>query len=296
MFEPSFEDIRGPRMLTPLLLAYAALSLLCAAFLVRGRIPRIARSLLSRYRAKDREPASLGGRFEVVRTLGTGSSGRIWETREPRSKRRFVVREILLQGQTHPERAQKLVRALTLASLRHPGLPEIHEVLERPSGLYLAIERVEGVTARTRLEKKGMLALIEAKNILRPVCQALDLALQRGFCHGNLSPTNIRIASDGTAKLLDLGVAALTREPAPSPAEDIFALGVCLYELTTGAPPFRPGTSGGEYIPAVLRLPGVSPLLDDIVRWCLHDDPAQRPATPGKLLVELDAVPEHLII
>jgi tetratricopeptide (TPR) repeat protein len=189
----------------------------------------------------------------------------------------------------------------------------------------MVMEYVEGTTLRDRL-RAGPLPLRETVRVASEIAEALDFAHQRGLVHRDLTPANVMLSADGHVKVMDFGLArsigpansmamtaTMTGQVAGTPAymspeqlrgegldrrSDVFAFGVLLYEMVTGANPFA-RTSTFSTADAILHetpapldecLEGVPPLFAHIVRRCLEKDPASRYQTLRDLHIELRAV------
>lgn len=188
----------------------------------------------------------LVGKYERVRLIGRGSQGAVWEGRD-RDLGRAVALKELAAPETEQARADLARDARRLASLQHPDLLSVYEVLDLPSGLTLVLEFAKGGTLQETLAQSKTLSLGEACRILAPVCAALEFAHAHGAVHRNLKPANILIAEDGRARLSELGLrggdsplygAPEAVEGLVTPLSDVYSLGICLFEMLTGALPF----------------------------------------------------------
>jgi hypothetical protein len=244
-------------------------------------------------------------RLEVERTLGAGAFGEVLLAREPGSTRPLALK--LLRG-ADPRRLERFRREAQLtARLDHPGIVRVHGAgtyRGRPAIVYALVEgaRPLGEAART-LPLAGRLALV------RDVARALAFAHARGVVHRDLKAENVLVDADGQARLADFGLAVavdsqtLTRTGqlvgtpyAMSPeqivgqeataASDVWALGVLLHLVVTGARPFE-GEGWTELAAEVVRgrsarpsslVAGVPPGLDDLVAAALQKEPAARPS------------------
>ena len=231
----------------------------------------------------------LAGKYTLVRLIGKGGLGEVWQAEDRPLQRVVAVRKLQLDAK---ERESLLREFQTLSSVRHPNIAEVLEVLDQPSGLHIVYEFLTGKTMAQLLQERRRFTLDQAKQILRPVCAALDFAHGRAVVHRVLKLSSIMLTDEGFVKVTDLGIArgaGAAGSPdyaAPeslkgvvSPAADVYSLAVCLYEMVTGELPMR-GTGGGrEYVRAVLRVPGLNPAFDDMVLRGLDAHPAERP--PG---------------
>jgi non-specific serine/threonine protein kinase len=229
-------------------------------------------------------------------------------------------------------RARLLSEARSVARLNHPNIISIYDVAEVGKGdgenaagdnssgaeglSFIVMELARGET----LDRSGPKSLAEILSIARQICAALDHAHSHGIIHRDLKPENVVIAPDGTAKLMDFGLArpfsGNEGEPeltgsvlylAPEQARgqavdaraDLYALGVMLYEALTGRLPFT-GDDPVEVIaqhlsaqptpPRDLR-PDLPPALEAIILKLLAKDPAQRFASARETRIALDGIP-----
>ena len=250
------------------------------------------------------KPGEHFGPFSLREELGRGSFGVVFRARETESRR-----ELALKIMTRPLQERQLSRFLRegelTASLRHPGIVRIHAAGEAEGLPYLSYELVaEGQTLRPFLRPERR---EEALTLLEEVALALGHAHALGVVHRDLKPDNVLVTSEGKARVADFGLArresddALTRTgamvgtpshmapeqfrgEAATPATDVWALGVILYQALTGELPFQASAllelsvrvAQEPLVPAAKRAPDVHPALDAVCRQALAKDPAER--------------------
>jgi hypothetical protein len=237
--------------------------------------------------------------------------GQVWEGRDERLGRRVAVK--LLTGDVLARRAEPddLVRRFTreaavTAGLAHPGVPAIYDAGNYDGGLFLVMELVEGCTISDLIAEQGPLPVPWAAGIGAQVAAVLVVAHERGIIHRDIKPQNIMLTRDGTAKILDFGVAGILSQRITStgvsvgtpgymapeqlhslpatPRTDLYALGCLLYEMLAGEPVFTATSPAGlmrkhlEQAPAPLLRDDLYPWLDALVRQLLEKDPARRPS------------------
>jgi len=153
------------------------------------------------------EPGSSIGPYDIVGLIGTGGMGEVYRARD-RTLHRDVALKILPEPfATDAERLTRFEReARALAALNHPHIAQIYGVEESNGARALVMELVEGETLADRLAR-GALPVTEAVAIARQLADALDAAHERGIIHRDLKPANIKLRPDGTAKVLDFGLA-----------------------------------------------------------------------------------------
>ena len=231
-----------------------------------------------------------------------------------------------------PERLARFTReAQTLAALKHPNIAHIYGLEESEDVRALIMELVEGEDLAQRMRREPI-SIAEGLLITRQIADALGAAHEHGIVHRDLKPANVMVGPRGAVKLLDFGLArrmdtadnatAQTEEAMTQPGVllgtpaymapevlvgrpadargDIWALGVIIYELATGALPFT-GPTPVEFASSILKEtpaplpPHVSPCLREIIRRCLAKDLGQRYQTAQEVQSALDAATlEHV--
>jgi tetratricopeptide (TPR) repeat protein len=257
----------------------------------------------------------LGGHFKIVRELGRGGMGIVYEAEDQALQRRVAIKQ--LQGGARGSEdvlRRFLSEARLAAKLRHPGLAEILTVIE-DSDVFLVFEYLEGETLDEHLTRRGPLAPAEARRVLAEICGALDFAHERKVIHRDLKPSNVMVLPQGACKVMDLGIAhesssmkttqtaAAGTPPYMAPeqmmgsvsrASDIYALGIIAYELLCGSRPFSGPDFLGEKLepripPITTRRSALPGRLDVFFSRVLAPDPRQRPQSAAEFLRELDA-------
>ncbi|MCO5171698.1 MAG: serine/threonine-protein kinase [Planctomycetes bacterium] len=257
------------------------------------------------------------GPHEVVRELGRGGMGVVYEVTDPALPRRLALKLIL--DRADPEALARFGREVELlARVRHPNVVAVHAVGRAPEGPYVLMDLVEGEPL-SRLV--GRLEAPRAVEVLRGLCDAVGALHAQGVLHRDLKPQNVIVRPDGTPVLLDFGLArdpaggaSLTRTGqvlgtprymAPEQAEgktrepldartDVYGLGAILFELLSGAPPFAEVDGGpwavlfavGEREP---RWPELDEALGAVLRRAMAKRPDDRYATARELGAALAA-------
>ena len=221
-----------------------------------------------------------------------------------------------------PEYSQRFFREARIAArLRHPNLVQVHECGAEEGYYYLVMDYVEGPTCRELVEREGKLDWKEAVRITRQVAQGLEFAASKGIIHRDVTPGNIIIDSDGTARITDLGLAketsadatGLTRSGASlgtpyymSPEQinsardvdfrtDIYSLGATLYHLVCGKVPYTGTTfevmtkQVREPLPSTkIHVPDLPDALCDVIRKMMAKSPNDRYVDYPALVADLD--------
>ena len=203
------------------------------------------------------------GPYRIVSQLGQGGMGVVYQAHDPRLDRHVAIK-LLPPNLTRDEIAKQrfLQEAKAASALDHPNICTIFEINETGDGqLYLVMARYEGETLKERISK-GSLDLNDAIDIATQVGNGLAKAHAAGIVHRDIKPANLMVTADGTVKILDFGLAKLTGTEgvtqtgttvgtvaymSPEQAKgqevdhrtDIWSLGVVLYEMLAGQPPFQ---------------------------------------------------------
>jgi len=256
----------------------------------------------------------LGHRYRLDAELGQGGMGVVYRARDTLLDRPVAVKVVSKAGLGTKGRARLMHEAKAAAQLNHPNIVSIYDAGESQGLPFIVMELVEGDTLYERRPTEPD----EIVSYARQICAALEHAHGHGIVHRDLKPENIQIAGDGTAKLTDFGLARsvasrMTTEGtiigtvfylAPELAlgrdfdarADLYALGVMLYELTTGRLPFA-GEDPVAVISQHLHAPVVPPrakneqippALDALILRLLGKDPQDRPASAAEVLRELE--------
>jgi len=149
------------------------------------------------------------GPYEILSVIGAGGMGEVYRARDTKLHRDVAVKILPSALAADPDRLARFEReAQTLASLNHPHIAQIFGLVDLPdgSGSALVMECVEGEDLAQRLSR-GPLPVDEALPIARQIAEALEAAHERGIVHRDLKPANLKVAPDGTAKVLDFGLA-----------------------------------------------------------------------------------------
>jgi len=263
------------------------------------------------------------GHFEIREMIGRGGMGVVYLARDTKLDRSVAVKSMppgLMDNVTARTRFTR--EAKLLASLSHPNIAVIHEIIEEEESGYLVLEYIPGQTLAERITK-GPLKLEEALTIALQIAEAVAAAHEHDVIHRDLKPGNIKITPDGRVKVLDFGLAkTVGGEPSKKPTtvtqpghvigtpaymspeqargkptderSDIWSFGCVLYEMLTGRVPFE-GETVSDTLANILQtnpdwqaLPENTPAnILVLLRRCLEKDPHRRLQHIGDAVIEI---------
>jgi eukaryotic-like serine/threonine-protein kinase len=266
------------------------------------------------------------GHYRIIEKLGAGGMGVVYRACDERLERDVAIK-VLPAGALADEEARKSFRreAMALSKLNHPNVATIHDFSSEGDVDFLAMEYIPGATLADKL-RSGALPEAEVVRLGKQAAAALEAAHERGLIHRDLKPGNIMVTPKGLVKVLDFGLAKLLR-PQGVPAKtltlegstaltgtlpymapeqldgrevdertDIHALGAVLYELATGqrrSPQEVPSQIIKDILADAPKPPRsinsqISEGLERIILKCLEREPADRYASAGDLISDLD--------
>ncbi|MEV7094951.1 serine/threonine-protein kinase [Amycolatopsis sp. NPDC051045] len=259
------------------------------------------------------EGAVIAGRYRVLGRAGHGAMGTVWRAKDERLDRLVAIKQLFPDSAAGPAaeertRARTLREARVTARLRHPHAVVVYDVVEQGAAAYITMEYLPSRTLTDLLEEHGPLVPEYVAELGAQLASALAAAHAEGVVHRDISPNNVLVTTEGTAKITDFGVAHARGEGtatgrglvvgtpaylAPEVADgaepgfpsDVYSLGATLYTALEGRPPFGTDENqlallkrvgGGHITP-----PATSGPVTDAVLRLLHRDPAARPAMAG---------------
>ncbi len=274
------------------------------------------------------------GDYELCEVIGRGGMGIVYKAHQ-RSLNRTVALKMILRGElaTPEDRTRFRTEAQAAAHLEHPNIVPVYDAGEHEGRAYFSMRFVEGQTLAALLAK-GPMRPRDAARYLAAISRAVQYAHEHGILHRDLKPSNILIDHKDEPHVTDFGLAkrtvrtgetsvlpgappaALTatgaivgtpaymapeqvsnRRGTPSPLSDVYSLGIILYEMLTGRPPFQAPTPVDTLLlvldqdPVRPRLlnPGVDVDLEMICLKCIQKEPELRYPSAGALTADLEA-------
>lgn len=248
------------------------------------------------------------GDYEILRVLGAGGMGRVYQVRNVITDRVEAMKVLLPEISGQEEVAARFLREIkVLAALNHPHIARLHTALTIDNQLVMIMEFVEGQAISARLAG-GPMPVPDALTCIDQILDALSYAHQQHVIHRDIKPANMMLTPDGTVKLMDFGIARAENEPtlltAPgstlgsmnymSPEQvkgertdersDLYSLGISLYEMVTGERPFH-GDSSFSLMAAHINQAPTPPVelqpempagLNQIILTSIAKSPAER--------------------
>lgn len=255
------------------------------------------------------------GRYEIVREIGHGAMGVVYEATDPTIGRRIALKAIRFDGigTTADEAARRFKNeARAAGGLNHPNIVTVYDAGEDNGNLFLAMEYIEGSTLDVVLKAQRTMSPAQAADIVRQICAGLDLAHFKGIVHRDIKPANVMLTGQGLVKITDFGIAragevmTITGQVIGTPnymspeqvlgktldgRSDLFSVGVMLYEMITGERPFEGQSITTIMYKIVHETPipprkldsSIHPGLSAVIEKSLAKSPEERFQTGGEL-------------
>ncbi len=267
------------------------------------------------------ESLLLNGRYQLEELIGSGGMAVVYRGFDRLLQRRVAVkilRETFACDPAFLARFQREARAA--ANLDHPNIVTVYDVGQDGEWHYIVMEYVDGQDLKTLIRRKGRLDVKEAVDIAYQIASGVGYAHKAGIIHCDIKPQNVLVTNDRRAKVTDFGIARAFSESGvtesstvwgsplyfapeqaaggpPTPASDVYSIGVVMYEMLAGVPPFQAENPTAlafmhmreEPTPLTVHCPYVPVQLERIVHKLLSKEPAARYRTAEQLAHVLDA-------
>jgi len=261
----------------------------------------------------------LDNRYEILEVLGTGGMAVVYKARCHRLNRLVaikILKDDYLEDEEFRRRFHSESQAVAMFS--HPNIVSVYDVSTSVTADYIVMELIEGITLKQYMEKKGVLNWKETLHFAIQIAKALEHAHSRGIVHRDIKPHNVMVLKNGSVKVTDFGIArmmskgnTLTKEAlgsvhyiSPEQAKggrvdsrsDIYSLGVVMYEMMTGRPPYDGESpvavaiqhiNGGAAMPSTLN-PNIPGGLEQIIMRAMAHQLGDRYESATQMLADMD--------
>jgi hypothetical protein len=255
----------------------------------------------------------LAGRYRLVSLVARGGMAEVWKGHDLLLARQVAVKLPLAHLAGEPAFAERFRReAVAAAALSHPNVVAIYDTGRDAEQSFIVMELVRGPSLRQVLDREGRLGVAQAVSVASQVARALDFAHRHGVVHRDIKPANILLTREGVAKVADFGIAKAShdltdtqvtvgtarylspeqvRGQRPDGRSDLYSLGVVVFEMLAGRPPFEADGDVAVALKHVQEPPprlsrvvaGVPAWLDELVDRALAKDPRARFQSAGEL-------------
>lgn len=260
--------------------------------------------------------------YEIISRIGEGGMGEVYLARHQYLGDRVAIKALAPELIRYPEFQDRFIKeARSQFALKHKNIVQLLNFMNMAGNLYLVMEYVDGENLETLLRKNRLFPADVALPIIKDALNALNFAHSKGFIHRDVKPSNILVAMDGTAKIMDFGIALksgaggritktgvtlgtphyMSPEQILHPKEidhrnDVYSIGIILYEMLSGRLPFDAPTDHlvkekhvNEIPPDIRSVNGkISPGLAEIVMKALKKKPDDRFAGCGQFLRHIE--------
>ena len=263
-----------------------------------------------------KEGALLNNRYQLLDRLGSGGMADVFRARDLMLARDVAIKVLRKDYSTNPDFQERFKQeARAAANLSHPNIVTVHDFGLTDDLLFIVMEHVPGKDMKSLLRQRGRFTVEEAIPLIVQACAGIGYAHRAGLVHCDVKPHNIVVTPDKRVKVTDFGIARAlaTIMPgersdvvwgspqyfspeqaageAPSPASDVYSLGVVLYEMLSGTPPFTATTPeemarlhvNAKPIPISEYVPDIPPALEEIIAKVLSKEPSARYRTADQL-------------
>ncbi|HRJ55235.1 MAG TPA: protein kinase, partial [Anaerolineales bacterium] len=274
------------------------------------------------------EGALLNDRYQLQETLGTGGMANVYLARDVVLDRPVAIK-VLRKEYSANDNFQKqfLLEARAAANLSHPNIVTVHDFGIADNLVYIVMEQIPGKDLKQLVRERGRFTIEQGIPLMIQACAGVGYAHRAGLVHCDIKPHNMLVSKDMRLKVTDFGIARAlaTIKPgerndivwgsplyfapeqalgeAPTPASDVYSLGVVMYELLTGTPPFTASTAdelarlhiSARPLPVSEYVPDIPSLLEEIIMKVLSKEPSARYRTAdqlGRVLQKFGTVPD----
>jgi serine/threonine protein kinase len=271
------------------------------------------------------EPVVLNNRYRLLELVGSGGMAVVYRGMDTLLQRQVAVKVLRESYSGDPAFLARFRReAQAAASLDHPNVVTVYDVGQDGDHHYIVMEYVQGQDLKTLIRQQGQLGVGEALDIAIQISAGVGHAHKSGVIHCDVKPQNVLVTRDGRAMVTDFGIARALSESGltesetvwgsplyfspeqaagdpPSPASDVYSIGVVMYEMLAGRPPFQAEKTAAlalmhmrdEPTPLAARNSQVPPQLEWIIRKVMAKEPAARYRNAEQLARVLEEYRKH---
>lgn len=275
------------------------------------------------------EGALLNDRYQLLEKLGSGGMADVYRARDLMLDRYVAIKVLRKDFSTNAEfQNQFRLEARAAANLSHPNIVTVHDFGFADDLLYIVMEYIPGKDLKQLIRERGRFTVQDGIPLIVQACAGIGYAHRAGLVHCDVKPHNMLVSKDGRLKVTDFGIARAlatiataertdvvwgsplyfapeqaSGEP-PSPASDVYSLGVVMYELFSGTPPFTASTAdelarlhiSARPIPIREYIPDIPTALEEIVMKVLSKESSARYRTAdqlGRVLLKFGTLPNQ---
>lgn len=252
-------------------------------------------------------------RYYILALVGVGGMADVYQVADHKLEQSVALKHLRRESPSEPLDPGRVRKEVIAArQVTHPHVCRVYDVGEHDGESFLTMELIDGPDFAKLLRQNGPIAGQRLVEIAQQLCAGLTAIHEAGLLHLDLKPANVMLDDKGRVRIMDLGLAAVSRGPGEligTPAymapeqlrgegvtvqTDIYAIGLVLYELSTGRRAFTAGSIAEAL--EVRKVPpapprafaaGIDPRLERAILACLAESPSQRPATARSLLKRL---------
>ncbi|MEZ4704939.1 MAG: protein kinase [Bdellovibrionota bacterium] len=279
---------------------------------LKNKIDQIENKLSPIHTSDIKKIRTYENRFQVLQTLGKGAMGVVYKANDVLLNKIVAVKTMY---KNHLD-DQDLLKAFiqegeTAKSLRHPNIIEVYDYGMDGSQYFISMEYLNGKPLNEALKKITRLSLDNFLSIAIPLCQAVNYAHENNIIHRDIKPSNVMLLPNKSLKLMDFGISKIVNKTFSyrslargtpiymSPEQilgiqtnkqsDIYSLGILLFEMACGEPPFKKGDVLYDHIhkppPELAKIdPSIPFELVNVIMPCLAKKPERRPTSVKKIL------------